>query len=317
MFYVWFDAPIEYIGATKEWADVDPEARDWRSWWFDANDVRYTQFMGKDNIPFHTINFPITIMGTGEPWKLVDYVKGFNYLTYYGGKFSTSQQRGIFMDAAIELLPADYWRYALLAAAPESDDTEFTWESFALTVNKDLAGIFGNFVQRTLKLTEKLFGPTVPDGGEPGPEEAELAVALDAALATYATEMDAMRFRPSAFALREPLDAGQPVPRPLRPVARDRHGARRVHPAHGDQRGADRGNRLGAVCPVRVRAPGCDSRPHRRRALVAGSGERRADELSARSRPGVGRGAVSEDRRPQHPRSLGGGDGAALRRAGC
>ena len=202
VFYVWFDAPIEYIGATKEWADLDPEARDWRSWWFDANDVRYTQFLGKDNIPFHTINFPITIMGSGEPWKLVDYVKGFNYLTYYGGKFSTSQQRGVFMDAAIDLLPADYWRYALLASAPESDDSEFTWESFALTVNKDLAGIFGNFVQRTLKLTEKLFGMTVPDGGEPGPEEAALAVSLDSALAMFATEMDAMRFRPAAFALR-------------------------------------------------------------------------------------------------------------------
>src|SRR6202043_1245979 len=104
--------------------------------------------------------------------------------------------------AAIELLPADYWRYALLASAPESDDAEFTWESFALTVNKDLAGIFGNFVQRTLKLTEKLFGMTVPDGGEPGPEEVELAASLDAALAAYAGEMDAMRFRPAAFALR-------------------------------------------------------------------------------------------------------------------
>jgi len=202
VFYVWFDAPIEYIGATKEWADLDPGRRDWRSWWFDARDVRYTEFLGKDNIPFHTINFPITLMGSAEPWKLVDYVKGFNYLTYYGGKFSTSQQRGIFMDAAIELLPADYWRYALLAAAPESDDSEFTWEGFALTVNKDLAGIFGNFVQRTLKLTEKLFGTTIPAGGEPGPAEAELAASLDTALATYAGEMEAMRFRPAAFALR-------------------------------------------------------------------------------------------------------------------
>ena len=175
---------------------------DWRSWWFEATDVRYTEFLGKDNIPFHTINFPITIMGSVEPWKLVDYVKGFNYLTYYGGKFSTSQQRGVFMDQALDVLPADYWRYALLASAPESDDAEFTWESFALTVNKDLAGIFGNFVQRTLKLTEKLFGLTVPSGGDPGAEEAELATALDAALVTYADEMDAMRFRPAAFALR-------------------------------------------------------------------------------------------------------------------
>ena len=106
------------------------------------------------------------------------------------------------MDAALELLPADCWRTALLAAAPESDDSEFTWEIFANTVNKDLADIFGNFVQRTLKLAEKLYGLVVPDGGEPGPEEAELAVSLDAALATYAAEMDAMRFRPAAFALR-------------------------------------------------------------------------------------------------------------------
>ena len=202
VFYVWFDAPIEYIGATKEWADLEPEGRDWRSWWFNADDVRYTEFLGKDNIPFHTINFPITIMGSAEPWKLVDYIKGFNYLTYQGGQFSTSQKRGVFMDAALDILPADFWRYALLAAAPESDDSEFTWENFANTVNKDLAGIFGNFVQRILKLTEKLFGLTVPAGGEAGPEEAELARSLDAALATYAAEMDAMRFRPAAFALR-------------------------------------------------------------------------------------------------------------------
>ncbi|TMB92255.1 MAG: methionine--tRNA ligase, partial [Chloroflexi bacterium] len=128
VFYVWFDAPIEYLGATKEWADLDPQQRDWRSWWDSAGDVRYVQFLGKDNIPFHSINFPITIMGSGEPWKLVDYIKGFNYLTYYGGKFSTSQQRGVFMDAAIDLLPADFWRYTLLANAPESDDSEFTWD---------------------------------------------------------------------------------------------------------------------------------------------------------------------------------------------
>ncbi|MGH7745781.1 MAG: class I tRNA ligase family protein, partial [Candidatus Dormibacteria bacterium] len=161
-----------------------------------------------DNIPFHTINFPVTIMGSGEPWKLVDYVKGFNYLTYYGGKFSTSQHRGIFMDAAIDLLPADYWRYYLLANAPESDDTEFTWESFAFNVNKDLAGVFVNFVTRTLKLTQQKFGAVVPDGGVPGPEEEQLARDVDGALTTYGSEMDAVRFRPAAFALRSLWTAG-------------------------------------------------------------------------------------------------------------
>jgi methionyl-tRNA synthetase len=202
VFYVWFDAPIEYLGATKEWADLAPASRDWRSWWYEASEVRYVQFMGKDNIPFHSINFPITIMGSEEPWKLVDYIKGFNYLTYYGGKYSTSEHRGVFMDDALEILPADYWRYALLANAPESDDSEFTWEGFALTVNKDLAGIFGNFVQRTFKLTTSRFGSQVPEGGEPGVAEAELAAGVDAALASYCEEMDAMRFRQAAFALR-------------------------------------------------------------------------------------------------------------------
>jgi methionyl-tRNA synthetase len=202
VFYVWFDAPIEYIGATKEWADLDPENRDWRSWWYEADDVRYLQFMGKDNVPFHSINFPITIMGSGQPWKLADYIKAFNWLTYYGGKYSTSQHRGVFMDDALEVLPADYWRYALLANAPESDDADFTWESFAFNVNKDLAGIFGNFVQRTLKLTQSKFGNTIPAGGEPGPEEHELYASVDRAIASFGEEMDALRFRQAAFALR-------------------------------------------------------------------------------------------------------------------
>ncbi len=202
VFYVWFDAPIEYIGATKEWADLDPQRRDWRSWWYDAKDVRYLQFMGKDNVPFHAINFPVTLMGSGEPWKLVDYIKAFNWLTYYGGKYSTSEHRGVFMDDAIELLPADYWRYALLANAPESDDTNFTWESFALTVNKDLAGIFGNFVTRTLKLAQSRFGAVVPEGGEPGDAETALYGDVDTAIRSFADEMDALRFRPAAFALR-------------------------------------------------------------------------------------------------------------------
>ncbi|MGW8882552.1 class I tRNA ligase family protein, partial [Streptomyces mirabilis] len=126
VFYVWFDAPIEYIGATKEWADAvgDGESRDWKSWWYEADDtVRYTQFMAKDNVPFHTVMFPATELGVREPWKKVDVVKGFNWLTFYGGKFSTSQKRGVFTDAALEILPGDYWRYFLIANAPESDDS--------------------------------------------------------------------------------------------------------------------------------------------------------------------------------------------------
>jgi methionyl-tRNA synthetase len=203
VYYVWFDAPIEYIGATKEWADADPGQRDWRSWWYEADDVRYTQFMAKDNIPFHTISFPSTILGTREPWKLVDYVKGFNWLNYYGGKFSTSRGVGVFMTDALELLPADYWRWYLIANAPESDDVSFTWELFAATVNKDLADTLGNFVNRTLTFTARRFGEQVPDGGTPGPLEQELAADLATAIGAYAEHLERMEFRKAAQRLRE------------------------------------------------------------------------------------------------------------------
>jgi len=92
-------------------------------------------------------------MGSGEPWKLVDYIKSFNYLNYDGGQFSTSQGRGVFMDQALEILPADYWRWYLTANAPEGSDAAFTWEGFQAAVNSDLANVLGNFVNRITKYT--------------------------------------------------------------------------------------------------------------------------------------------------------------------
>ncbi|MER5912377.1 methionine--tRNA ligase [Streptomyces sp. NPDC001982] len=207
VFYVWFDAPIEYIGATKEWADAT--GGDWKSWWYDVDtDVRYTEFMAKDNVPFHTVMFPATELGVREPWKKVDYVKAFNWLTYYGGKFSTSQKRGVFTDQALEILPADYWRYFLIANAPESDDSSFTWEHFTATVNKDLADTLGNFVNRVLSFSKKRFGEEVPAGGEPGEAEARLGEEIARLLAEYEEQMEALQFRKAAAALRALWSAG-------------------------------------------------------------------------------------------------------------
>ncbi|WP_329322145.1 MULTISPECIES: methionine--tRNA ligase [unclassified Streptomyces] len=211
VFYVWFDAPIEYIGATKEWADAAPagETRDWKSWWYEADDtVRYTEFMAKDNVPFHTVMFPATELGVREPWKKVDYVKAFNWLTYYGGKFSTSQKRGVFTDHALDILPADYWRYFLIANAPESDDSSFTWEHFTTTVNKDLADTLGNFVNRVLSFSRKRFGDEVPAGAESGETEAKLGTEIAGLLAEYETQMEALQFRKAAAALRALWSAG-------------------------------------------------------------------------------------------------------------
>ena len=206
VFYVWFDAPIEYIAAAAEWAQAHgkPDA-DWERWWRTdkgADDVRYVQFMGKDNVPFHTLSFPATIMGSGEPWKLVDYVKSFNYLNYDGGQFSTSQGRGVFMDQALEVLPSDYWRWWLLSHAPESSDSEFTWENFQTSVNKDLADVLGNFVSRVTKFCRSKFGETVPAGGAHGPREDDLMNALRVRISNYQAHMDAMEIRKASSELR-------------------------------------------------------------------------------------------------------------------
>ncbi len=206
VFYVWFDAPIEYIACAAEWADAHgyPDSA-WERWWRTdkgAQDVRYVQFMGKDNVPFHTLSFPATIMGSGEPWKLVDYIKSFNYLNYDGGQFSTSQGRGVFMDQALSILPADYWRWWLLSHAPENSDAEFTWENFQASVNKDLADVLGNFVSRVTKFAVSKLGGTVPTGGDFGPLETALVADLGARVRDYEALMEAMEVRKAAAELR-------------------------------------------------------------------------------------------------------------------
>lgn len=210
VFYVWFDAPIEYIACAQEWVDAG-KGSDWQSWWRTdqgANDVTYTQFMGKDNVPFHTLSFPATILGSGEPWKLVDYIKSFNYLNYDGGQFSTSRGRGVFMDQALEILPSDYWRWWLLSNAPESSDAEFTWDLFQANVNKDLADVLGNFVSRVTKFCRSKFGETVPEAGTWGDQEADLIKELNARIRAYEGFMEAMEVRKSAAELRIIWGAG-------------------------------------------------------------------------------------------------------------
>ena len=203
VFYVWFDAPIEYIAATHEWADATGD--DWERWWRTdkgAGDVRYVEFMGKDNVAFHTVSFPATIIGSREPWKMVDTLKAFNWLNWYGEKFSTSKKRGVFMDQALEIQPADCWRWYLTANCPEGSDTSFTWEQFQSAVNRDLADVLGNFVNRILKFCETRFEGVVPAGGEPGPLEHKLFADMSAGLAELTGQLEAMELRKSAQALR-------------------------------------------------------------------------------------------------------------------
>ena len=206
VFYVWFDAPIEYIAATAEWAAANGKVEaDWERWWRTdkgADDVNYVQFMGKDNVPFHTLSFPATIMGADDNWKLVDFIKSFNYLNYDGGQFSTSKGRGVFMNQALDILPSDYWRWWLLSNVPESSDSEFTWDSFQQGVNKDLADVLGNFVSRITKFCRSKFGEAVPEGGAYGAREEAVIEQLKDRLNSYEDNMTKMEVRKSASDLR-------------------------------------------------------------------------------------------------------------------
>src|SRR5205085_3990061 len=167
--------------------------------------------------PFHTVGFPCTLIGVNEalgddgrwtvrepqPWKLVDQLKGFNWLDYYGGKFSTSQKRGVFMDHALELLPADYWRWWVTANTPESADATFTWEQFQDQINADLADVLGNFVNRICKFTETRFDGAVPAGGADGPLETKLHADVLAKLRELTEHLEGREFRKASTALRQ------------------------------------------------------------------------------------------------------------------
>lgn len=202
VFYVWFDAPIGYLGITKQWADEKPGERNWKDWWLDAKDVYYVQFMGKDNVPFHSISFPATLLGTGENWTKVDYLKGMSYLTFEGGKFSKSEQRGVFAEDAVKEFPADYWRYWLISNAPEASDSSFTFDLFVGVVNKDLNGVLGNFVSRVMKMTASKIGAEVPAGGEMTEVEEKLIADLQEKADNYCKYMEGLEFKKAMNELR-------------------------------------------------------------------------------------------------------------------
>lgn len=193
VFYVWFDAPWGYVSISQAANDK------WAQWWHGGDDVHYAQFMGKDNVKFHAVFFPEQQLAMNDNWKTVDMLKAMNFLNFEGGKFSKSQKRGIFLDSAIEEAPADAWRYALLASAPETDDTDFTIARFADIVNKDLNGMLGNFVSRVCKLTAKNFGTNVPAAGE---WNTELESQINEKISELTSALDACEFRNAIAALR-------------------------------------------------------------------------------------------------------------------
>jgi methionyl-tRNA synthetase len=152
-FYVWFDAPNGYISISIDWCKGDDR---WKEFWKDPN-TKLVHFLAKDNVPFHTIIWPSMLLGADLGFTLPFAVKAFQYLNYEGSKFSTSNRRGIFTDQALDELPSDYWRNYLVSIAPESADSQFTWEGLRDSTNV-LADTLGNFVNRVVAFAHRAFG---------------------------------------------------------------------------------------------------------------------------------------------------------------
>jgi len=150
VFYVWFDAPIGYIAITKA------NRSDWEIWWKTPDETRLVQFMGKDNIPFHSVLFPASLIGTNDRYTLVDTLSVNEYLNYEDDKFSKSRGVGIFGDNIQDSgIPADVWRYYLMMNRPERTDTNFAWKDFQDKLNNEVVGNFANLVNRTLTFVNK------------------------------------------------------------------------------------------------------------------------------------------------------------------
>lgn len=159
VFYVWFDACIGYVSITANYT------AEWEKWWYDPENVQLYQFMGKDNVPFHTVIFPGSQIGTGDRWTMLHHLSTTEYLNYENGKFSKSRGVGVFGNNAKDTgVPADVWRYYLLKNRPETGDSQFEWKYFIEQNNSELLAKLGNFVNRVIKLVNsKIYNSIIPD----------------------------------------------------------------------------------------------------------------------------------------------------------
>ena len=168
VFYVWFDAPIGYISITASFT------KDWERWWKSPEDTELFQFIGKDNIPFHTVIFPSSLIGSGESWTLLHHISSTEYLNYESGKFSKSKGIGVFgTDAKETSIPADVWRFYMFYNRPETSDYMFTWKDFQEKVNSELIGNLGNLVNRTLTFLHRYYEGKLPPAPSTGGTEGE------------------------------------------------------------------------------------------------------------------------------------------------
>jgi len=189
VFYVWFDAPIGYISITAQYTEH------WEKWWRNPDNVEYWQFMAKDNVPFHSVVFPSTLLGTSEKWTLVNRLMSTEYLNYEDAKFSKSRGVGVFGNDAKETgIPSDVWRFYLMYMRPESQDSAFKWEDLMMKNNSELLANLGNFINRATKFTKDNFGSKVPEM-DLNNEDWEMVARVNQELTNYISLLEDARER--------------------------------------------------------------------------------------------------------------------------
>lgn len=200
--YVWFDAPIGYISAAKEW-----NSEKWKDYWLDPK-TKLVQFLGKDNIPFHAVIFPAMTMGQSLPLKLVDELPANEFFMLEGKQFSKSDNWTIDLERFFTNFTADQIRYAIAANAPESQDAEFTWKDFQLRCNSELAGKLGNFVNRVMVFAKNQCGGVAPALDALQPIDAEFLDQVTAKVLEAAQAYEQFKLRRASQILMELAQLG-------------------------------------------------------------------------------------------------------------
>ena len=197
LFYVWFDAPIGYISATREWAATTDNPNEWKTYW-QRDDTKLVHFIGKDNIVFHCLMFPAMLMAHGE-YVLPDNVPANEFLNLEGQKLSTSRGWAIWLEDYLQDFDPDLLRYVLASTFPEAKDSDFSWKDFQARVNNELADVLGNFVNRTMTFAHRFFDGVVPPLNNPSPADLEIIQQLHEYPNTIGEAYESYKFRDGVF----------------------------------------------------------------------------------------------------------------------
>ncbi|KAI8057019.1 methionyl-tRNA synthetase [Syncephalis plumigaleata] len=191
VFYVWYDAPIGYPSITANYTS------EWEQWWKNPDQVKLYQFMGKDNVPFHSVIFPSCLLGTGESWTLLHHLSTTEYLNYEDTKFSKSRNIGVFGDNAQETgVPPSVWRYYLLSARPETNDSIFTWKEMIAKNNNELLANVGNFCNRVVRFVDSpKYNSVLPEFTVAEEPEQQLIADIESLLAQYIDALNQVKIR--------------------------------------------------------------------------------------------------------------------------